>query len=180
MEAFFSVLRMLPEGLVPQISDRALVKGKRWRAPKELSVPSHIFLVRVWFLPRGSFSSGAGAGSQACPTPTDYHMVITWLSHRYKAFQIGSPLAYPKHLFASESYFPTSFFYRNTEIWHPYHPIVRTPLTKTIGEVKVTTKGQITIPAEVREYLKLTDGDYMIFKEEGGRLVVARAVLKEA
>jgi bifunctional DNA-binding transcriptional regulator/antitoxin component of YhaV-PrlF toxin-antitoxin module len=35
------------------------------------------------------------------------------------------------------------------------------------------------MPAEAREFLGVEQGEYVIFKEEGGKLVVARAILKE-
>jgi len=54
------------------------------------------------------------------------------------------------------------------------------PLTKVLGEAKMTRRGQITVPVQVREYFELKDGDYVIFKEEGGKLLLARAVLRES
>jgi len=39
---------------------------------------------------------------------------------------------------------------------------------------KVTAKGQITIPKEVREALGLAEGDHVVFRIETHRAVVAR------
>ena len=48
---------------------------------------------------------------------------------------------------------------------------------------KVTTRGQITIPAAIRKKLSVKDGDKVIFIEENGRIVMensAMATLKKA
>ena len=39
-----------------------------------------------------------------------------------------------------------------------------------IGESRVTTKGQITLPKDVREILNAEEGDYIIFFKEEGRM----------
>jgi AbrB family looped-hinge helix DNA binding protein len=39
----------------------------------------------------------------------------------------------------------------------------------------VTTKGQITIPKEIRERLDLKDGDRVIFVIEGGQATIRKA-----
>ena len=39
---------------------------------------------------------------------------------------------------------------------------------------RVTTKGQVTIPKEVRDALDIAEGDQLIFRVEAGRAVVAR------
>jgi len=42
---------------------------------------------------------------------------------------------------------------------------------------KVTTRGQITIPAAVRRRLNVRDGDKVIFYEENGRIVIENSVM---
>jgi len=39
---------------------------------------------------------------------------------------------------------------------------------------KLTSKGQVTIPKSVREALKLSEGDVVVFRIEGQRAVLAR------
>lgn len=39
---------------------------------------------------------------------------------------------------------------------------------------KVTTKGQVTIPKEVRDALGIAEGDHVVFRIEDNRAVVAR------
>ena len=41
-----------------------------------------------------------------------------------------------------------------------------------IGESRVTTKGQITLPKDVREILNAEEGDYIIFFKEEGRISI--------
>ncbi|MCL2705271.1 MAG: AbrB/MazE/SpoVT family DNA-binding domain-containing protein [Spirochaetaceae bacterium] len=41
---------------------------------------------------------------------------------------------------------------------------------------KITLRGQITIPAEIRKKLGVKDGDKVIFIEENGRIVMENAV----
>ena len=41
-----------------------------------------------------------------------------------------------------------------------------------IGESRVTTKGQITLPKDVREILNAEEGDYIIFFKEEGRMFI--------
>jgi antitoxin PrlF len=41
-----------------------------------------------------------------------------------------------------------------------------------IGESRVTTKGQITLPKDVREILNAEEGDYIIFFKEEGRIFI--------
>jgi antitoxin PrlF len=38
----------------------------------------------------------------------------------------------------------------------------------------VTSKGQVTIPKQVRDALGIEDGDQVVFRVEGGRAVLAR------
>jgi len=40
---------------------------------------------------------------------------------------------------------------------------------------KITSKGQITIPIDIRKKLNLKDGDKVIFIEDGERIVLANA-----
>jgi len=41
-----------------------------------------------------------------------------------------------------------------------------------VGESRVTTKGQITLPKDVREVLNAEEGDYIIFLKEGGKIFI--------
>jgi len=48
---------------------------------------------------------------------------------------------------------------------------------------KITTKGQITIPIQIRRKLNLKDGDKVIFMEQNGKIIVensTRVALLEA
>lgn len=48
-----------------------------------------------------------------------------------------------------------------------------------LGEAKVTSRGQITIPVRVMERLGLARGDYLLFLlDEGGHVLVQAAQLK--
>ena len=40
---------------------------------------------------------------------------------------------------------------------------------------KITTKGQITIPIEIRKILGVKDGDKVVFIEENGRIIIENA-----
>ena len=40
---------------------------------------------------------------------------------------------------------------------------------------KITTRGQITLPIDIRKKLGVRDGDKVVFMEEQGRIVVANA-----
>ena len=42
---------------------------------------------------------------------------------------------------------------------------------------KITTRGQITIPVEIRKKLGVKDGDKVIFVEENGRIVIENAAM---
>lgn len=42
---------------------------------------------------------------------------------------------------------------------------------------KITTRGQITIPAEIRKKLGVKDGDKVIFVEENGRIIIENAAM---
>jgi antitoxin PrlF len=50
---------------------------------------------------------------------------------------------------------------------------------RILGEAKIMLKGQVTIPVEARRKFKLEVGDYVIFKEDNGNLILTKAVLKE-
>lgn len=48
---------------------------------------------------------------------------------------------------------------------------------------KITTKGQITIPIQIRRKLNLKDGDKVIFLEQSGKIIIensTRVALMEA
>lgn len=42
---------------------------------------------------------------------------------------------------------------------------------------KITTRGQITIPVEIRKKLGVKDGDKVIFIEENGRIIMENAAI---
>lgn len=42
---------------------------------------------------------------------------------------------------------------------------------------KVTVRGQVTIPIEIRKKLGIRDGDKVVFFEDNGRIVIENAVL---
>ena len=42
---------------------------------------------------------------------------------------------------------------------------------------KVTSKGQITIPKEIRDILKVKEGSKIIFFEKGGEIVIKNAAM---
>jgi len=42
---------------------------------------------------------------------------------------------------------------------------------------KITARGQITIPVEIRKKLGVKDGDKVIFIEENGRIIVENAAM---
>ncbi len=51
----------------------------------------------------------------------------------------------------------------------------------TFGTSKVTSKGQVTIPAEIRKNLGLEDGTNVVFLEvEGGVLIRSEKAIREA
>ena len=39
---------------------------------------------------------------------------------------------------------------------------------------KVTTKGQVTIPSELRNYLKVKEGDYILFEKKGSKIDIKK------
>ena len=42
---------------------------------------------------------------------------------------------------------------------------------------KVTSKGQITIPLEIRKKLRLKDGDKVVFIEENGKIIMGNSAM---
>jgi antitoxin PrlF len=44
-------------------------------------------------------------------------------------------------------------------------------------QTKLTSQGQVSVPAAVRNSLNLTPGSMLVWKEEAGRISVERAVL---
>lgn len=42
---------------------------------------------------------------------------------------------------------------------------------------KVTARGQITIPIEIRKKLKIKDGDKVVFIEENGKIIMENAAM---
>lgn len=40
---------------------------------------------------------------------------------------------------------------------------------------KISTKGQITIPIEIRKKLKVNPGDRVVFMEQGEKIIIANA-----
>ncbi|MBD3193316.1 MAG: AbrB/MazE/SpoVT family DNA-binding domain-containing protein [Candidatus Heimdallarchaeota archaeon] len=51
---------------------------------------------------------------------------------------------------------------------------------KIKGFAKITSKGQITIPKEVRESMNLERGDYLVFLEDEEGLIYLTKELEEA
>jgi len=46
--------------------------------------------------------------------------------------------------------------------------------TKTLGATKLSTKGQVTIPADARRRFGLNVGDIILFIEEDGKLFLKK------
>jgi AbrB family looped-hinge helix DNA binding protein len=42
---------------------------------------------------------------------------------------------------------------------------------------KITTRGQITIPLEIRKKLRVKDGDKVVFIEQDGRIIMENSVM---
>jgi len=51
-------------------------------------------------------------------------------------------------------------------------------MEKILGISKLTSKGQITIPKNVRELLNLKPGDIIVFVEKNGEITIRRSELK--
>ena len=47
-------------------------------------------------------------------------------------------------------------------------------------EATLTSRGQITLPAEIRRALRVAKGDKIVFREEGGTVTVRRATKADA
>jgi AbrB family looped-hinge helix DNA binding protein len=45
---------------------------------------------------------------------------------------------------------------------------------KTLGAAKLSTKGQVTIPADARKKFNLNIGDLLLFFEKDGELVIRK------
>jgi len=49
---------------------------------------------------------------------------------------------------------------------------------KIIGHGKIRDKGVVTLPKEVRNYLGVDKGDFIILIEESGQIVIKKGELK--
>ncbi|MEM2561498.1 MAG: AbrB/MazE/SpoVT family DNA-binding domain-containing protein [Candidatus Bathyarchaeia archaeon] len=47
-------------------------------------------------------------------------------------------------------------------------------MQKTLGAAKISTKGQVTIPAEARRRFNLNAGNLVLFIEEDGKLILKK------
>ncbi len=47
-----------------------------------------------------------------------------------------------------------------------------------LAEARITSKGQITLPRKVQKVLSVGQGDYILFYQEEGRVVIVGGVLK--
>lgn len=47
-----------------------------------------------------------------------------------------------------------------------------------VGSSKVTSRGQITIPQEIRDKHEINPGDMVYFIEEDGKLIIQKGPLK--
>jgi AbrB family looped-hinge helix DNA binding protein len=45
---------------------------------------------------------------------------------------------------------------------------------KFLGSAKVTSRGQVVIPKEVREKFKIKEGDFVLFYDENGKLIIKK------
>jgi antitoxin PrlF len=54
-------------------------------------------------------------------------------------------------------------------------PITMVMLSMALAESKVTSQGQVSVPAEVRRKLGVGPGSVLVWEEEGDQIVVRRA-----
>lgn len=47
---------------------------------------------------------------------------------------------------------------------------------KPLAAVRVGTKGRVYLPSEVRELLRIEEGDHLVFREDRGRVYVEKLV----
>ena len=52
-------------------------------------------------------------------------------------------------------------------------------MSKQLGVAKILPKGQVTIPIEARRAMKFDIGDYVVFEEDNGKLILSKAVLRK-
>jgi len=45
---------------------------------------------------------------------------------------------------------------------------------KFLGSAKVTVRGQIVIPKDVREKYKIEEGNFVLFYDENGKLIIKK------
>ena len=45
---------------------------------------------------------------------------------------------------------------------------------KFLGSAKVTSRGQVVIPKEVREKFKINQGDFVLFHDDDGKLTIKK------
>jgi len=41
---------------------------------------------------------------------------------------------------------------------------------------RITTKGQVTVPLELRKHLKIKEGDYILFEKKGSKVEIKKMV----
>ena len=51
-------------------------------------------------------------------------------------------------------------------------------MTTTLGQAKITRGGQITLSKKVRDALKVDIGNYVMFQQDGSKLVIMPAEIK--
>lgn len=51
-------------------------------------------------------------------------------------------------------------------------------MTDIVGQAKVTRGGQVTLSKKVRDALKIDIGNYVLFKQDGTKLVIIPAEIK--
>lgn len=50
-------------------------------------------------------------------------------------------------------------------------------MEKIIAKALVSTRGQIAIPKEIKDRMKIQEGDYVVFIEEGNNIIIKTAKL---